>query len=91
MDTPLFIPNFLQTEDDVRAMVFGMRKLRSIFATEPLASRVVREMLPGPGVSTDAQLVDYLRSAAACAGSAPNQPSASGGAPVGVGHARSST
>jgi choline dehydrogenase len=67
LDAPLFIPNFLQADEDVRAMVFGMRKLRSVFATEPLASRVVRELLPGPGVTTDEQLIDYLRGAAACA------------------------
>lgn len=67
MDAPRFIPNFLQADEDVRAMISGIRILRRIFATAPLAPRVVRELLPGPERSDDDQLVDYLRSAAACA------------------------
>ena len=67
MDAPRFIPNFLQADEDVHAMLSGIRSLRRIFATEPLASRVVKELLPGPDCTSDDQLVDYLRGAAACA------------------------
>jgi choline dehydrogenase len=59
-DTPMFTPNFLTDDEDVRAMLSGMRKIREIMATRPVASRVVGEDLPGVGVQTDQQLLEYM-------------------------------
>jgi choline dehydrogenase len=66
-DAPRFQPNFLAHPDDIRVMVSGIRKLRQIFSTEPLASRVVSELIPGPGKATDEQLLDYLQHEGHCA------------------------
>jgi choline dehydrogenase len=67
LDSPAFVPNFLQEPEDVDAMLTGMRKLRSILASEPMASRIVTERVPGPNVATDEQLIDYMEREGACA------------------------
>jgi choline dehydrogenase len=67
LDAPRFQPNFLSHSDDVHAMVSGVRKLREIYATKPLAGRVVSELIPGKEVATDGQLLDYLRREGHCA------------------------
>jgi choline dehydrogenase len=66
-EPPAFIPNYLEADEDVQAMLAGLRKLRVILATEPMASRVVREILPGPACTTDEQLIDYMRREGHCA------------------------
>ena len=38
-----------------------MRLLRKILATEPLASRIVAEMLPGSAATSDEQLTAHLK------------------------------
>jgi choline dehydrogenase len=67
MQPPAFIPNYLSNPEDVDAAVTGMRYLRKILATEPLASRVREEIVPGAGIRTDEQLVDYMRQEGQCA------------------------
>jgi choline dehydrogenase len=67
LDPPAFVPNFLQEPEDVEAMLAGMRRLRSILASEPMASRIVTERVPGPDVATDEQLIDYMESEGHCA------------------------
>lgn len=67
MDSPRFIPNFLSEKEDVDAMISGMRQLRKILATEPLAKRVTFELLPGQDVQTDEQLIDYMEKNGGCA------------------------
>jgi choline dehydrogenase len=64
---PAFIPNYLSNAEDVEAAVSGMRWLRKILATEPLASRVRGEILPGADVRTDEQLLDYMQREGQCA------------------------
>ncbi|MFL9942317.1 GMC family oxidoreductase [Paraburkholderia graminis] len=59
-DAPVFTPNFLTNEDDIRVMMSGIRQIRQIMATEPIASRVVSEHLPGPHVRSDKQLLDFM-------------------------------
>src|SRR5205085_4673994 len=39
-EAPAFQPNFLSHPDDVRAVIQGIRTIRQILGTEPLASRV---------------------------------------------------
>jgi choline dehydrogenase len=62
-----FEPNYLATDDDIAAMIAGIRAFRSIIAQSPLRERVVAEMVPGPDVRSDEQLLDYLRADGQCA------------------------
>ena len=48
-------------------MISGIRQLRKILATEPMASRIVSELVPGPDVKTDEQLVDFMEREGQCA------------------------
>jgi choline dehydrogenase len=59
-DSAVFKPNFLSNEDDNRAMIAGVKKIREIMATEPMASRVVEEQIPGPNVKTDDQILNWM-------------------------------
>ncbi len=67
LQPPAFVPNFLADQDDVRAMLSGIRRLRAILATEPLASRVIGELTPGRDIRTDDQLLDYMEQEGHCA------------------------
>lgn len=62
-----FEPNYLSTEDDVRAMIAGVRAFRGIAAQSPLRERVVSEMVPGPGHEDDESLLAYFRAQGQCA------------------------
>lgn len=66
LDAPAFVPNYLQAVEDVDASLSGMRTLRSILASEPMASRIVSELIPGPGVKTDEQMIDFMRREGHC-------------------------
>lgn len=61
LQAPAFHPNYLSHESDIRRSVSGMRHLRRIMAAEPIASRLVEEINPGPSVTSDNQLLDYLK------------------------------
>jgi choline dehydrogenase len=67
MDPPMFLPNFLQNSEDVEAMVVGMRTIRKILATEPMGSRITSELVPGPQVQTDEQIIDFMAREGHCA------------------------
>lgn len=67
LDSPAFYPNFLSDKNDVKAMLVGLRTLRKILATEPLASRVLSELTPGSQLTTDEQLIDYMEREGHCA------------------------
>jgi choline dehydrogenase len=67
MQPPAFVPNYLQAAQDVTAMLSGLRKLRRILATEPMASRIIKELLPGRELTTDEQLIDYMEREGHCA------------------------
>lgn len=63
LQAPAFHPNYLSHESDIRRSVSGMRHLRQIMAAEPIASRLIEEINPGPSVTSDDQLLDYLKRA----------------------------
>ena len=67
LQPPAFIPNYLSDPEDTHAMISGIRQLRKILATEPMASRIVSELVPGPDVKTDEQLVDFMEREGQCA------------------------
>lgn len=61
LQAPLFHPNYLGHESDIRRHIAGMRKLRQIVQTPPLRQRVLEELKPGPAAASDDQLLDYLQ------------------------------
>src|SRR5713101_874905 len=54
-------PRYLAEDSDRRAMIGGLRFLRRMFAAPALAKYVVAEKLPGPGIQSDDELLDYAR------------------------------
>ena len=60
-EQPAINPRYLAEETDRRAMVGGLKFLRRLFAVPSLAKYIVAEKLPGPGVETDDELLDYAR------------------------------
>jgi choline dehydrogenase len=52
-DKPRILTNSLGEPEDVASLVAGMRLAREIAGREPLASRIVRELKPGPAVGDD--------------------------------------
>ncbi len=61
---PAINANYLATELDRQTLLRGVRMLLDIFAAEPLARLVTGRLAPAPDldVSTDAGLLDYIRS-----------------------------
>jgi choline dehydrogenase len=57
---PLIDPNYLGAESDVRRLVHGVQVAREIAATQPFAPWRAREVLPGPDVTDDAGLRDFV-------------------------------
>jgi choline dehydrogenase len=60
-DQPAINPRYLAEDADQRAIVGGLKFVRSLFAAPALAKHVVREKVPGPDVRSDAELLDYAR------------------------------
>jgi choline dehydrogenase len=60
-EAPLIQPNYLSHETDREVVVNGLRRARAVFATEPMQRVVQAELLPGPDVHTDDELLDYAR------------------------------
>ncbi|WP_233852926.1 GMC family oxidoreductase [Paraburkholderia sp. HD33-4] len=59
-DAPVLTPNFLTDEDNVRAMISGLKQIRSIMEMDPIASRIIDEQLPGKAIQTDTQWLDFM-------------------------------
>ena len=57
--------NFLSAPQDMQVLMEGLRLARSILADSAFGDIRGKEMLPGAGVQTDAQLRDYIRDYAA--------------------------
>jgi choline dehydrogenase len=58
---PAINPRYLSEETDRRCAVGGLRAVRRLFAAPALAPYLVGEILPGTGVQSDDELLDYLR------------------------------
>jgi choline dehydrogenase len=61
-DQPAINPRYLAEDTDQRAIVGGLKFLRRLFAAPALAKHIIGENLPGPGVQSDDELLDYARS-----------------------------
>ncbi|MGE5271048.1 MAG: GMC family oxidoreductase [Thiohalocapsa sp.] len=59
--------NFLATENDRRTLRDGLKLVRRLCSTRPLAEFAERELAPGPQVRSDAELDAYIRATAATA------------------------
>jgi choline dehydrogenase len=58
---PIITPNYLSDPGDARVLLAGIRFTREIFATAAIAQHSVVETLPGPGVRSDDELIEYAR------------------------------
>ena len=58
---PVIQPNYLADLGDRRVTLGGLRLIRRLLAMPELAPFVDREVLPGPEVSTDDELLDFAR------------------------------
>ncbi|UJA22006.1 choline dehydrogenase [Thermoleophilia bacterium SCSIO 60948] len=58
---PRILTNSLSEPDDVRSLVDGIEMAREFAAQSPFADIAVRELLPGPGVSTREDIEASLR------------------------------
>ncbi|HKK36899.1 MAG TPA: GMC family oxidoreductase N-terminal domain-containing protein [Paracoccaceae bacterium] len=58
---PRIRPNYLATERDRATIVEGVRMLREFHARSPFADLLDAEVSPGPGVDSDADILDAVR------------------------------
>ncbi|MEC3951399.1 GMC family oxidoreductase [Sphingobium sp. HWE2-09] len=61
-DKPRITLNLMSTRRDVDTLVRGVKIVRELYATQPLAGLIANELMPGPAVQTDAQIEAWLRS-----------------------------
>lgn len=59
-DKAVSTPHFLTDSYDIGAMISGIRQIREIMNTRPIASRVVSEEVPGPDVETDDHILRFM-------------------------------
>ena len=59
-DKAVCTPHFLTDDYDIGAMISGIRQIRQIMTTEPIASRVVAEDAPGASVISDDDIHRYM-------------------------------
>ncbi|MFV0299095.1 MAG: GMC family oxidoreductase [Hyphomicrobiaceae bacterium] len=60
-DRPVIQPNYLSEPNDARVMLAGIEQARRIFAQPAFKSEAQAEIVPGPEVSTEQQLLDYVK------------------------------
>ncbi|MBS0243600.1 MAG: choline dehydrogenase, partial [Proteobacteria bacterium] len=58
---PVIRPNYLSAPGDIRVMLAGLAHARKIFAQAPFAKHSSHEVVPGPDVRSDDELLDYVR------------------------------
>ncbi len=58
---PQFRFNMLTEQADVEAMVRALKLCRDLYAQTPLREIIANELLPGPNVRSDAEIVAHLR------------------------------
>lgn len=58
---PAIKVNYLSTETDRQTNVEGLKRLRTITQANPMRPYLARELEPGPGVSSDDDLLAYCR------------------------------
>jgi choline dehydrogenase len=76
---PAIRMNLLSDRGDVDALIRAVQRTREIMATEPIASAVTRELLPGPGADIEASIREnvittYHSSCTVAMGNQPDSP-----------------
>lgn len=61
LEPPEIHPNYLAHEQDRRTIVAGVKAARAIAASSPMRPYVQREVKPGPGATSDAELLEFCR------------------------------
>jgi choline dehydrogenase len=64
LDLPRIRYNLLTEREDLDAMVEAVKLCRDIFSREPLRSLIAEELLPGAGMTSDAELAAGIRAQA---------------------------
>lgn len=59
-DKAVSAPHFLTDSYDIGAMISGIKQIRQIMSTKPIAARVVAEEVPGPRVKTDDDILRFM-------------------------------
>ena len=62
MEKAVCAPHFLTDPYDIGAMISGIRQIRDIMKTAPIASRVVAEQIPGRDIETDEEIFRFMES-----------------------------
>ena len=65
-DAPQILPNWLSTEHDRTSAIRLMHKLRAYMAAPPLGQMVGEEVVPGPDVASDDELLAAFRRLSSC-------------------------
>ncbi|MFS8086304.1 MAG: GMC family oxidoreductase, partial [Acidobacteriota bacterium] len=61
LEPPAMRPNYLSSELDRRTAVAGLKLARAIAQSAPMRDYVLAEYKPGPGVASDADLLEFIR------------------------------
>lgn len=60
-NSPAMRPNYLSAATDQRTIVDGLKLGRELLASSHMQPFIASEYVPGPGITTDEQLLDYAR------------------------------
>ena len=60
-EKPAIRPNYLSARSDQALLAAGIRMVRDIFAQPAIAQHSVQEILPGPGVASDDEMLAFNR------------------------------
>ncbi len=60
-DKPMLFFNYLETEDDRRRFIQGIRKTRAIIAQRAFDRYRGKEIYPGPEATTDSDILNYIK------------------------------
>ncbi len=60
-DAALIDPNYLSTQKDIDEVIQGSRLMRRIMQAPALKGITVEEVLPGPAIESDEQMLQYFR------------------------------
>jgi choline dehydrogenase len=63
-DAPAIDPNYLQTQNDLKVLVEGIKRGREIMASRAFKPYKGAERYPGPAKQSDAELAEFIREAA---------------------------
>lgn len=64
-EPPAINYSFLATENDRRTAIAAVRRAREIAASSPLADVIAEEILPGPQVQSDKDIINFIRNTGA--------------------------